>query len=138
MDSMWALSNHPTPHRHPIPYLLPSILLSTLCRSPFLALFYRKQHHPLAHSSYNSPGYLTIFKMCIFISFKTIYYFLFEMLGEDLTKAMTELLLNLLDENIDWREEAAKAMEIVLKEAGGYPEQIRQLMQVRKIATRTK
>jgi hypothetical protein len=47
---------------------------------------------------------------------------------------MTELLLNLLDENIDWREEGAKAMEIVLKEAGGYPEQIRQLMQVRNVS----
>ncbi len=43
---------------------------------------------------------------------------------------MTELILNLLDENIEWREEAAKAMEIVLKEAGGFPDQIRQLLQV--------
>ena len=43
---------------------------------------------------------------------------------------MTELILNLLDENIDLREEASKAMEIVLKEAGGYPDQIRQLLQV--------
>ena len=47
---------------------------------------------------------------------------------------MTEILLNLLDENIDWREEGAKAMEIVLKEAGGYPDQIRQLMQVNNLS----
>ena len=52
-------------------------------------------------------------------------------LGDELTKAMTELILNLLDENIELREEAAKAMELVLKEAGGFPDQIRQLLQVR-------
>ncbi len=51
-------------------------------------------------------------------------------LGDDLTKAMTELILNLLDENIELREEAARAMELVLKEAGGFPDQIRQLLQV--------
>ena len=50
--------------------------------------------------------------------------------GDELTKAMTELILNLLDENIELREEAARAMEIVLKEAGGFPDQIRQLLQV--------
>ena len=50
--------------------------------------------------------------------------------GDELTKAMTELILNLLDENIELREEAARAMEIVLKEAGGFPYQIRQLLQV--------
>ena len=54
----------------------------------------------------------------------------FNISDEELTKTMTELILNLLDENIDLREEAAKAMEIVLKEAGGYPDQIRQLLQV--------
>ena len=43
---------------------------------------------------------------------------------------MTELILNLLDENIELREEAARAMELVLKEAGGFPDQIRQLLQV--------
>ena len=54
-------------------------------------------------------------------------------LGDDLTKSMTELILNLLDENIELREEAARAMELVLKEAGGFPDQIRQLLQVCRI-----
>lgn len=46
----------------------------------------------------------------------------------DVTKAMTEIVLNLLDENPDAREEACKAMETVLKEAGSFPDEIRDLM----------
>ena len=44
---------------------------------------------------------------------------------------MTELLLNLLDEDPDgWdlRQDALKAMENVLKEAGGFPNEIRDFM----------
>ena len=44
---------------------------------------------------------------------------------------MTELLLNLLDEDPDgWdlRQDALKAMEGVLKEAGGFPNEIRDFM----------
>ena len=45
---------------------------------------------------------------------------------------MTELLLNLLDENPDsyeLRMEALKTMELVLKEAGGFPQEIRAFME---------
>ncbi len=45
---------------------------------------------------------------------------------------MTEILLNLLDENPDsWelRQEALKTMELVLKEAGGFPNEIRAFME---------
>ena len=41
---------------------------------------------------------------------------------------MTEMLLNLLDEDLDnWdlRQDAMKALETVLKEAGGFPNEIR-------------
>merc|ERR1711902_213941 len=50
---------------------------------------------------------------------------------DNLQKAMTELLLNLLDEDPDgWdlRQDALKAMENVLKEAGGFPNEIRDFM----------
>merc|ERR1719225_1063779 len=47
---------------------------------------------------------------------------------DNLQKAMTEMLLNLLDEDLDnWdlRQDAMKALEQVLKEAGGFPNEIR-------------
>ena len=47
---------------------------------------------------------------------------------DSLQKAMTEMLLNLLDEDLDnWdlRQDAMKALETVLKEAGGFPNEIR-------------
>ena len=50
---------------------------------------------------------------------------------ENLQKAMTELLLNALDDNPDafeLRQEALKSMELVFKEAGGFPNEIRDFM----------
>ena len=41
---------------------------------------------------------------------------------------MTEVLLNLHEENPDLRDDLGKAMETVLKDCGGFPDQIRQLM----------
>ena len=41
---------------------------------------------------------------------------------------MSEVLLNLLDENPDLRDDVGKAMEMVLKECGGFPDEIRQIM----------
>jgi hypothetical protein len=50
---------------------------------------------------------------------------------DHLQKAMTEMLLNLLDEDLDnWdlRQDAMKALEQVLKEAGGFPNEIRDFL----------
>ena len=50
---------------------------------------------------------------------------------ENLNKAMTTLLLNVLNDDPDGYEtriEALKAMELVLKEAGGFPNEIRAFM----------
>lgn len=50
---------------------------------------------------------------------------------ENLNKAMTTLLLNVLNDDPDGYEtrmEAIKAMEMVLKEAGGFPNEIRAFM----------
>jgi len=46
----------------------------------------------------------------------------------DVTKAMGEVLINLHEENPDLREDLGKAMETVLKECGGFPDEIRQIM----------
>ena len=50
---------------------------------------------------------------------------------DNLNKAMTTLLLNILNddpEGYETRMEALKAMEMVLKEAGGFPNEIRAFM----------
>jgi hypothetical protein len=41
--------------------------------------------------------------------------------NEDITKAMTEVMLNILEEDGSAREEAAKAMEGIMKDAGMFP-----------------
>ena len=42
---------------------------------------------------------------------------------------MTEVLLNILEENIDLREDGAKAMEILMKESGAFPTEIREYLE---------
>ena len=41
---------------------------------------------------------------------------------------MTEVCLNILEENIDQREDAYKAMEVIMKDAGAFPTEIREYL----------
>ena len=41
---------------------------------------------------------------------------------------MTEVLLNILEENIDLREDGAKALEVIMKESGAFPTEIREYL----------
>ena len=41
---------------------------------------------------------------------------------------MTEVCLNILEENIDVREDAYRAMEIIMKDAGAFPTEIREYL----------
>ena len=45
--------------------------------------------------------------------------------GDGVTNTMTEIMINLLEENPDIREDAVKACETVLKETGRFPDEIR-------------
>ena len=42
---------------------------------------------------------------------------------------MTEVMLNILEEDISAREEAAKAMETIMKDAGMFPTEIREYLE---------
>ena len=42
---------------------------------------------------------------------------------------MTEVLLNILEENIDLREDGAKALETIMKESGAFPTEIREYLE---------
>merc|ERR1712223_105114 len=48
--------------------------------------------------------------------------------SDDVTKAMTEVCLNILEDDIQLREEAYKAMEIIMKDAGAFPTEIREYL----------
>ena len=48
--------------------------------------------------------------------------------GPDVTKAMTEVLLNMLEEDIYLREDGAKALEVIMKESGSFPTEIREYL----------
>merc|ERR1711981_1557258 len=48
--------------------------------------------------------------------------------SEDVTKAMTEVCLNILEEDIQLREEAYRAMEVIMKDAGAFPTEIREYL----------
>ena len=64
----------------------------------------------------------------MYISSALNFFFIIIIPEDSLQKAMTEMLLNLLDEDLDnWdlRQDAMKALEQVLKEAGGFPNEIR-------------
>ena len=50
-------------------------------------------------------------------------------LAEDVTKGMTEVMLNILDEDIYLREDAAKSMEVIMKEQGVFPTEIREYLE---------
>merc|ERR1719361_2563858 len=47
---------------------------------------------------------------------------------EDVTKAMTEVCLNILEDDIQLREDAYKAMEVIMKDAGAFPTEIREYL----------
>ena len=48
--------------------------------------------------------------------------------ADDVTKAMTEVCLNILEDDIQLREEAYKAMETIMKDAGAFPTEIREYL----------
>ena len=48
--------------------------------------------------------------------------------AEDVTKAMTEVCLNILEDDIQLREDAYKAMEVIMKDAGAFPTEIREYL----------
>merc|ERR1719270_3129676 len=48
--------------------------------------------------------------------------------SDDVTKAMTEVCLNILEDEIQLREEAYKAMETIMKDAGAFPTEIREYL----------
>ena len=65
--------------------------------------------------------------------------FIFYFPGDDVTKAMTEVCLNILEDDIQLREEAYKAMEIIMKDAGAFPTEIREYFSVLiKVTLRTR
>ena len=46
---------------------------------------------------------------------------------------MTEVMLNILEEDISAREEAGKALEIIMKDAGMFPTEIREYLEIKEI-----